>query len=276
MGPKPALLSGTDSERLGLIKVQADGIHSLSSTVEASGTVEPSQPSGDKNPSGTSAPPKNTEPSTQCNHLQQIHEITTDQCYPSPAPSPPIMVTSNRRLPPPGSLTEGDVLSQYSDSFEGIGNLGPPVHFQVDEHVRPVQMPVHRIPVAKRTREKEALDKYIAEFFIAKVSEPTSWCSNELIRETPKKFRVCIDPCQTINKAIQRPIYQMPTLNEELHRLSAAKCFSLVDVKEGFLHIPLDDKSSWMTTIHTSYGRYRWLRLPFGITSALEEFKNET
>ena len=133
MGPKPALLSGTDSERLGLIKVQADGIHSLSSTVEASGTVEPSQPSGDENPSGTSAPPKNTEPSTQCNHLQQIHEITTDQCYPSPAPSPPIMVTSNRRLPPPGSLTEGDVLGQYSDSFEGIGNLGPPVHFQKDE-----------------------------------------------------------------------------------------------------------------------------------------------
>ena len=214
-----------------------------------------------------------TQPTTQCNHLQQIHEITTDQCHPSPSPSPPIMITSNRRLPPPGSLTKGDVLSQYSDSFEGIGNLGPPVHFQVDEHVRPVQMPVHRIPVAKRTREKEALDKYTAEGIIAKVSEPTCWCSNELIRETPKKFRVCIDPSKTINKAIQRPIYQMPTLNEELDRLSAAKCFSLVDVKEGFLHVPLDDESSSMTTVHTSYGRCRWLRLPFGITSAPEEFQ---
>ena len=28
-----------------------------------------------------------------------------------------------------------------------------------------------------------------------------------------------------------------------------------------------------MTTMHTSYGRYRWLRLPFGITSAPEEFQ---
>ena len=183
------------------------------------------------------------------------------------------MVTSNRRLPPPGSLTEADVLRQYPDSFKGIGNLGPPVHFQVDEHVQPIQMPVHRIPVAKREREKVALDRYVAEGIIAKVCEPTSWCSNELIRETPKKFRVCIDPSQTINKAIQRPIHQMPTLNEQLHRLSAAKCFSLVDVKEGFLHIPLDEESSWMTTMHTSYGRYRWLRLPFGITSAPEEFQ---
>ena len=159
-----------------------------------------------------------------------MHEITTKQCHPSPSPSPPIMVTSNRRLPLPGSLTKGHVLSQYSDSFEGIGSLGPPVHFQMDEHVRPVQMPVHRIPVAKRTKEKEALDKYTAEGIIAKVSEPTSWCSNELICETPKKFRVCIDPSQTINKAIQRPIYQMPALNEELHWLNAAKCFSLVNV----------------------------------------------
>ena len=28
-----------------------------------------------------------------------------------------------------------------------------------------------------------------------------------------------------------------------------------------------------MTTMHTSYGRYRWLCLPFGITSAPEEFQ---
>ena len=27
-----------------------------------------------------------------------------------------------------------------------------------------------------------------------------------------------------------------------------------------------------MTTRHTSYGKYRWLRLPFGITSAPDEF----
>ena len=140
--------------------------------------------------------------------------------------------------------------------------------------MRPVQMPVHRTPVEfKRTREKEALDKYNVEGIISKASEPTSWCSNELIRETPKKFRVCIDPSQTINKAIQRTIYQMPTLNEELNRLSAAKCFSLVDVKEGFLHIPLDDESSWMIIMHTSYGRYRWLRLPFGTTNAPEKFQ---
>ena len=86
-------------------------------------------------------------------------------------------------------------------------------------------------------------------------------------------FRVCIDPGQTVNKAIMRPKYQMPTLNEQLHKLYNTKCFSLVDIREGYLHCPLDDESSRLTTMHTSYGRYRWLRLPFGISSAPDEFQ---
>ena len=65
----------------------------------------------------------------------------------------------------------------------------------------------------------------------------------------------------------------MPTLNEQLHELCNAKWFSMLDVREGFLHIPLDEESSLMTTMHTSYGQYRWLRLLFGITSAPEEFQ---
>ena len=33
--------------------------------------------------------------------------------------------------------------------------------------------------------------------------------------------------------------------------------------------MPLNEE---LTTMHTSYGKYRWLRLPFGITSAPDEF----
>ena len=208
-----------------------------------------------------------------CNHLQQLHEATANPCNPSLSPCKPIQLLSKRQLPPPGRSRKKDILDQYATTFEGLGQLGPPVHFQVDERVQPVQMPVHRIPVAKREREKQALDRYVEQGVIGKVNEPTAWCSNEVIRETPKKFRVCIDPSQTVNKAIHRPKHQMPTLNEHLHKLNAAKCFSLADVKDGFLHIPLDEESSWMTTMHTSYGRYRWLRLPFGITSSPKEFQ---
>ena len=65
----------------------------------------------------------------------------------------------------------------------------------------------------------------------------------------------------------------MPTIDEMLPRLQNAKIFSVLDAKEGFYHIKLDKQSSMLTTFWTPFGRYRWLRMPFGISSAPEEYQ---
>ena len=52
-----------------------------------------------------------------------------------------------------------------------------------------------------------------------------------------------------------------------------AKVFSVLDAKSGFLQIKLDYESSLLTTFNTPRGRYRWLRLPFGVKSAPEIFQ---
>ena len=89
----------------------------------------------------------------------------------------------------------------------------------------------------------------------------------------PAKVRICLDPSQTINKAIIRPVYPIPTLEENIHRFHRAKIFSTFDIKDAFQTIRLTDESSFLTTMHTPWGRYRWTRLPFGISSAPEEFQ---
>ena len=195
---KPALLSGSDSERLGLITVHTDEIHSLSSEVETTTSEHENLPGiqcsrlWDVASHHVETIPE-TKITMACNHLRQLHDTTAIPCTPAPLPSKPIKVLSKRQLPRPGQLRKEDTLDQYADTFgQGLGQLGPPVHFQVEENVQPVQMPVHRIPVAKRECEKQALDRYVEQGVIVKVHEPTAW----------KKFRVCIDPSQTVNKAI--------------------------------------------------------------------------
>ena len=65
----------------------------------------------------------------------------------------------------------------------------------------------------------------------------------------------------------------MPTIEEVATKLSRAKVFSVLDVKSGFWQVSLDDEFSKLTTFNTPYGRFRWLRMPFGICSAPEEFQ---
>ena len=83
---------------------------------------------------------------------------------------------------------------------------------------------------------------------------------------------ICLDP-QALNQAILRPRYPMPTLTDHLHRLSKAKVFSVLDAGDGLYQMMLDKASSDLTTFWTPNGRYRFLRVPQGISSAPEEYQ---
>ena len=159
-------------------------------------------------------------------------------------------------------LTKDDMLKDYQSVFSGLGNVGKPVSFVLDPHVVPVQAPIHRIPVTKRERVKLKLDEMVRDGKLAKVEEPTDWCSNMTVVERIKsdgsiKTRLCLDPSQTINKAIVIPKFTVPTLDEILPALGTHKhkCFTIVDALDGFTQVPLCQQSSLVTTMHTPWGK---------------------
>ncbi|GFR91026.1 polyprotein [Elysia marginata] len=84
--------------------------------------------------------------------------------------------------------------------------------------------------------------------------------------------RICIDP-QPLNKALKREHYKMPILDDVLPELQSSRLFSKLDVREAFYHVKLDEKSADLTTMITPFGRYRWKRLPFGLSVSSEIFQ---
>ena len=69
------------------------------------------------------------------------------------------------------------------------------------------------------------------------------------------------------------PNFHMPTMADVTPKLGKVKLFAVLDAKDGFLQVKLHEESSKMTTFHTPFGRYKRLRMPFGISSAPEEFQ---
>ena len=105
------------------------------------------------------------------------------------------------------------------------------------------------------------------------MDEPTPWVSS-VVLATKKSgaLRICID-LRLLNQALKRETFQLPVLDDLLPELSQAKMFSTVDLTAGYWHCVLDDESSLLTTFATPFGRYRWRRLPFGLSASSEIFQ---
>ena len=129
------------------------------------------------------------------------------------------------------------------------------------------------MPVALRDRLKKTLDQLVEQDILAPVMEPTPWISSMVtVPKSDGRLRICLDP-KDLNQAIQWEHYPLPTIEEITTRLHGAKVFTVLDVRNGFWHVPLDQESSLLTTFNTSFCRYRWKRMPFGISSAPEVFQ---
>eukprot|EP00112_Aurelia_sp_Birch-Aquarium-sp1_P000710 Seg1069.4 transcript_id=Seg1069.4/GoldUCD/mRNA.D3Y31 product="putative protein K02A2.6" protein_id=Seg1069.4/GoldUCD/D3Y31 len=171
-------------------------------------------------------------------------------------------------------LSAADIENHFGSVFEGLSHMPGKLHLDVDESQTPVVMPPRRVPIALKAKLKAELERLEDLHVIQKVTAPTDWVSNLVIAEKPNgKLRLCIDP-QHLNKALKRSHYPLPLIDDVLPELEDVKIFSKIDLKEGYLQIELDDESSMLTTFQTQWGRWRYLRMPFGIKPASEHFQH--
>lgn len=171
-------------------------------------------------------------------------------------------------------LSTKKIIDEFSDVFQGIGLMPGEVELEVDENVKPMKQPPRRIPIAKQSILRNEIEAMVRDDIIVKEESPTDWCSNIVLLQRDGKTRVVLDPIP-LNKALKRTNYQMPMLEEVLPNLGKAKVFTKLDAKKGFWQMKLTEKSSKLTTFWTPFGRYRWLRLPFGISPAPELFQQK-
>ena len=110
---------------------------------------------------------------------------------------------------------------------------------------------------------------------VASEPRPTEWCAPNVV--TPKKntdsIRMCID-LSRLNRYVRRERYQSQTPAQAVTDIAAenAKIFTKLDATKGYHQCPLDEESQLLTTFITPFGRFKYLRAPYGISSIAEHY----
>ena len=169
---------------------------------------------------------------------------------------------------------EQNPIKAFPKVFNSLGCLEKPYHIEIDKSVQTVVNAPRNIPAALRKKLKETLKEVEEKRVIRKIDESTDWVNSLVVVKKPKsdKLRVCLDP-RSLNVAIQRELYQLPTIEDITTRMYGTKWFSKVDANQGYWQLKLDEKSQLLTAFNSPFGRYCFMRMPLGIRSAHEVYQ---
>jgi hypothetical protein len=121
----------------------------------------------------------------------------------------------------------------------------------------------------------KALREYIERSMKkAWIRSSTSPAGNPIhfVKKKDGGLRLCVD-YRGLNAMTIKDQTPLPLIGEALHRLSKAKVYTKLDVKDAYHHLRIAKGDKWKTAFRTKYGLYQYLVMPFGLTNAPASFQ---
>jgi hypothetical protein len=124
-------------------------------------------------------------------------------------------------------------------------------------------------------RQLEELARYLQENLAnGRIVESNSPAGAPIIF-VPKKdgsMRLCVD-YRGLNKVTIKNRYPLPLISELMDRLSGARFFTKLDLRDAYHRIRIRPTDRWKTAFKTRYGQFEYTVMPFGLTNAPATFQ---
>lgn len=127
-----------------------------------------------------------------------------------------------------------------------------------------------RLAAEQRRVVQEIVDNWIAEGIV----QPSNSDYASPIVLTKKKNgdpRLCVD-YRMLNKKVIRDRYPLPLMEDQLDKLSEARVYCVLDLKDGFFHVSIDKGSRRYTSFVTPDGQFEFLKAPFSDCATLRRY----
>lgn len=122
--------------------------------------------------------------------------------------------------------------------------------------------------IVLKTYIKENLDKGFIQASSSPAGAPVLF-----VKKNDGTLRLCVD-YRGLNELTIKNRYPLPLIKETLDRLSKAKWFTKLDLRQGYNQIRMAKGEEWKTAFRTRYGHFEYKVMPFGLTNAPATFQH--
>lgn len=139
-----------------------------------------------------------------------------------------------------------------------------------DGKLKPFRHSPSRFPI----NEQEAVRKQVADWLAdGTVRTSSSSVASRLVVVKKKSgdYRVCVDFRQ-LNKMVLKDCFPVPLIDEVLEKLQSSKFFTIMDLENGFFHVPIEESSKHYTAFVTKDGLFEFNKAPFGFCNSPANF----
>lgn len=90
---------------------------------------------------------------------------------------------------------------------------------------------------------------------------------NSISKKKSNMFRICVD-YRKLNEKIVKNRYPLPLIEDQLDLLQGAKIYSMLDLKNGFFHVLVDEANRKYTAFVVPNEHYEFLKMPFDLCTS--------
>lgn len=164
------------------------------------------------------------------------------------------------------------LLKEFTHIFEKHGEPTPYAEHKIDTgtHI-PISVKPYRLSPIRQQQLRVKLDEMLEADIIEESESPWS-APVVLVPKGENDIRVCID-YRRLNSITVPDRYPLPRMDDLLQQAKAMPYMSTIDLKSGYWQIIMNKEDMDKTTFVTSFGTYRFKRMPFGLRNAPSTFQ---
>ena len=158
--------------------------------------------------------------------------------------------------------------SQFAQDETSIGTT-PLTSMTIDTGNSP---PVSQRPYPVAMKNHQWVKGEIEKLLEANVIS-SSWTAPIIVIPKGDGGKHLVIDYRALNKVTRKFTWPMPKVEDIFAKLNGAKYFTTLDLRAGYHHIPLDHSSIPKTAFISPFGKYKYIKVPFGLAQAPTYFQ---